>query len=237
MKRHLIAFLMISIIAVTAFAAISVSSAPTNAQSPQQTVQISPAYYTVHEGKNELWTGLQFNYHETEGFIAPGTGTHAEESAVNVLSTNLKWQASSDYCETSVAAVGVQSPLAGNITPQQWENLSQTPVIIRTTVPLQTTSGGAARLVLQPADWYSGFYTIASMQGGAVHGMGTTEARLPLGAIVSETASGSGVYTGVIQVFLQSYPSASPTSVIGHTSGVAAVSDLQLLWPKAVSVG
>ena len=159
MKRQFIAFLMISIMALTVCSAVSVSAAPTSAQPQQQagTVQTSPsAYCTVHVGTNELWTGWQDNYHEAYGFIEAGTGTHAEKSVFNVLSTNLAWRASSVYSETSVASVGVQFRLAGKITPQQWQSLSQTPVIIRTTVPycLKTTSGGAARLVLEPANRY-----------------------------------------------------------------------------------
>lgn len=157
MNRQFLAFLMISIMALTICSAVSVSAAPASAQPQQQTntVQTSPsAYCTVHVGTNELWTGWQYNYHEAYGFIEAGTGTHTERSVFNALSTNLAWQASSVYSETSVASVGVQFRLAGKITPQQWQNLSQTPVIIRTTVPycLTTTSGGAARLVLEPAE-------------------------------------------------------------------------------------
>jgi hypothetical protein len=237
MKRQFIAFLMISIMALTVCSAVSVSAAPTSAQPQQQTgtVQTSPsAYRTVHVGTNELWTGWQYNYHDAYGFIETGTGTHAEKSVFNVLSTNLAWRASSDYSETSIASVGVQFRLAGKITPQQWQKLSQTPVIIRTTVPycLKTTSGGAARLVLEPANWYYNFYPITSAQGRTVCGVGTAEARLTLGNVVRETSAGSGVYAGVIQVFLQSYPSVSPTSTTGRASGVAVVSDIQLVWPK-----
>jgi len=58
------------------------------------------------------------------------------------------------------------------------------------------------RLVLEPADWYYGFYPIASVQWRTVCGVGTTEARLTLGNVVQETPSGSGIYAGVIQVFL-----------------------------------
>jgi len=240
MNRQFLAFLMISIMALTVCSAISVSAAPASAQPQQQTntVQTSPsAYCTVHVGTNELWTGWQYNYHEAYGFIEAGTGTHTERSVFNALSTNLAWQASSVYSETSVASVGVQFRLAGKITPQQWQNLSQTPVIIRTTVPycLTTTSGGAARLVLEPADWYYNLLTIASVHGRTSCGVGTTETRMPLGAVVKETSAGSGVYAGVIQVFLQSYPSAYPMSATGRASGVAVVSDIQLVWPKTAS--
>ena len=109
--------------ALTVCSAISVSAAPASAQPQQQTntVQTSPsAYCTVHVGTNELWTGWQYNYHEAYGFIEAGTGTHTERSVFNALSTNLAWQASSVYSETSVASVGVQFRLAGKITPQQW---------------------------------------------------------------------------------------------------------------------
>lgn len=198
---------MISILALTVCSAVCVSAAPISAQPQRQTntVKTSPfAYYTVHVGTNALWSGWQYNYHESLGFIEAGTGTHVERSVSNVLSANLAWQASSVYYETSVASVGIQFRLAGKITPQQWQSLSQTPVTIRTTVPycLKTSSGGAARLVLEPADWYYGFYPIASVQGRTVCGVGTTEARLTLGNVVQETSSGSGIYAEVIQVFL-----------------------------------
>ncbi len=88
------------------------------------------------------------------------------------------------------------------------------------------------RLVLEPANWYYSLYPITSAQGRTVCGVGTAEARLTLGNIVRETSAGSGVYAGVIQVVLQSYPSASPTSPTGSASGAAAVSHIQLVWPK-----
>ena len=235
MKRQFIAFLMISIMALTVCSAVSVSAAPTSGLPQQQTVQTSPSgSYTVHVGTNLLWTGWQYNYHQAYGFIEAGTGTHAEKSVFSVLSTNLAWRASSDYYETSIASVGVQFRLAGKITPQQWQKLSQTPVIIRTTVPycFKMTSGGAVRLVLEPANWYYNLYPITSAQGRSVCGIGTAQARLTLGNIVRETSAGSGVYAGVIQVVLQSYPSASPTSTTGSASGMAAVSYIQLVWPK-----
>ena len=62
MNRQFLAFLMISIMALTVCSAISVSAAPASAQPQQQTntVQTSPsAYCTVHVGTNELWTGWQ----------------------------------------------------------------------------------------------------------------------------------------------------------------------------------
>ncbi len=236
MKRQFIAFLMISIMALTVCSAVSVSATPTSGlPQPTGTVQTSPsAYYTVHVGTNLLWTGWQSNYHQAYGFIEAGTGTHAEKSVFSVLSTNLAWRASSDFYETSVASVGIQFRLAGKITPQQWQKLSQTPVIIRTTVPycFKMTSGGAVRLVLEPANWYYNLYPLTSAQGRSVCGVGTAQARLTLGNIVRETSAGSGVYAGVIQVVLQSYPSASPTSTTGSASGMAAVSYIQLVWPK-----
>jgi hypothetical protein len=106
---------MISILALTVCRAVCVSAAPTSAQPQRQTntVQTSPfAYYTVHVGTNALWSGWQYNFHDSFGFIEAGTGTHVERPVSNVLSTNLAWQAPNVYYETSVASVGIQFRLA-----------------------------------------------------------------------------------------------------------------------------
>ena len=149
---------MISILALTVCSAVCVSAAPISAQPQRQTntVKTSPfAYYTVHVGTNALWSGWRSNYHESLGFIEAGTGTRVERSVSNVLSANLAWRASSVSTRRASPLLASSSAFAGKITPQRWQSLSQAPVTIRTTVPycLKTSSGGAARLVLEPADW------------------------------------------------------------------------------------
>jgi hypothetical protein len=243
-KRQFAPIAALIVIAVVTLSTVGLASAaPTNVQTQHQTSSLqfkSPAYYTINVGKNELWTGLQYDYHDTLGYIEPTVGTHKERSTVDVITTKLTWWKSSDASEVSVAAVGVQVRLAGTITPEQWKTLSQTPVIIRMFVPynLQTTNGGETRLLVELPSCPGcppKYSPITSVQNGAKVGLGTVNLRVTLGDLVRETQYGSGEYAGVIQVKLLSYPVSSPTTARGSASGAAAVSDIVLLWPKVAS--
>ena len=240
MKRQLTIAVMIAIMAVTISSVGSISVIPASAQTNQaSSLRLLPlGYYTVNIGKNQLWTGLQYNYRDTEGVIGPSIGTHQEHSVLDVITTNLAWSKASPFYETSIAEVGVQLQLAGTITPQQWETLSNTPVSIRIHIPytMYTTNGGATRLIVDYTSSHE-FVTLASVQNGAKTGLATFNMQVRLGDIFRPASYGSDVYTGSIYVVLQSYAvvssSTSMTTASGSASGAAAVSYISIQWPKA----
>lgn len=231
---------MIAIMAVTISSVGFISVIPASAQTNQaSSLRLSPpAYYTVNIGKNQLWTGLQYNYRDTGGVIGPSIGTHQEHSVLDVITTNLAWSKASPFYETSIAEVGVRLQLAGTITPQQWETLSNTPVTIRIHIPynMHTSNGGATRLIVDYTSSYE-FVTLVSVQNGAKTGLATFNMQVRLGDIFGPTSYGSNVYAGSIYVELQSYAVVSPstwtTTPSGSASGAAAVSDISIQWPKA----
>jgi hypothetical protein len=143
-KRKIVACAVTVALVLTVFGALLISSAPPSSSASVVTASSRQDPYTVSIGQNMMWSGWQFNVHDSGVRADKGNPTISQSSTGSTLITKVATSSAQaqDY-GSNCALLGVQFHVKGVNTQADWQAVAAKPVTITARVSYALSAKGS----------------------------------------------------------------------------------------------